>query len=375
MKLSENFLGHFSTVKDPRKETRNKRHKLGDILVLALLGVICGADDWVSVEEFGEEKKDWLKTFLELPNGIPSHDTIGDVFSRISIREFESSFLSWVNACVTSSGGDIIPIDGKTLRRSHHRKRGHAAIHMISAWSTRNQMVLGQRKVDDKSNEITAIPELLKMLDITGSTVTIDAMGCQRKIAEQIHQQGGDYVLAVKENQGRLYQTVEKLFEATKEENATAMWYREHQTIDGDHGRIERRNYVVLPLMYLHGFKYKWKGLQSIAMVESHREAEGKISNEKRYYIASLKPDAKVIGHAIRTHWCIENQLHWSMDISFREDDSRVRKGDAAGNFSILRQIALNLLKKETTSKIGVKNKRKKAGWSQNYLARVLKNA
>jgi predicted transposase YbfD/YdcC len=193
----------------------------------------------VSIEQFGKDKKVWLKTFLKLPNGIPSHDTLGDVFSRLSIREFEQCFLNWVNSLVKVEGSDIIPIDGKTLRRSHDRRKGHAAIHMISAWSTRNQMVLGQRKIDDKSNEITAIPALLKMLDITGSTVTIDAMGCQRKIAEQIYTQGGNYVLAVKENQGKLYQRREEIFEASKGENAKAMWIRSHETLEKDHGRIE----------------------------------------------------------------------------------------------------------------------------------------
>jgi predicted transposase YbfD/YdcC len=368
--------GGFSTLNDPRKNNHNKRHKLGDILILTLLAVICGADGWVEVEEFGNAKKDWLKTFLELPYGIPSHDTIGNLFARLCIREFEKCFLSWVNTLVKSSNGDIIPIDGKTIRRSHNKGEkgdGKSAIHIVSAWSTQNQMVLGQYKTDEKSNEITAIPELLKMLDISGCTVTIDAMGTQKKIAGQIHQQGGHYVLAVKENQGKLYEKVTGLFGRAEEINFASMWYRENETTDKkNHGRIESRRYTVLPLMYLHAFKSKWKGLQSIAMVESKREIKGEISIEKRYYISSHKPDAELIGNAIRKHWGIENQLHWCLDITFAEDDCRVRNGNAAGNFSILRHMALNLLKQEVTAKVGLKIKRSKAGWDHRYLAKIL---
>lgn len=375
MPKSEDFLNHFLPLNDPRKNNRNKLHKLGDILILTILAVICGADSWVEVEEFGEDKIEWLKTFLELPHGIPSHDTIGDLFSRLSIREFEACFLNWVNSLIKVSGGDIIPIDGKTARRSHNKGAkgdGKSAIHIVSAWSMRNQMVLGQYKTDDKSNEITAIPELIKMLDITGCTVTIDAMGTQKKIAEQIHRQGGDYVLAVKENQGKLYAKVTGLFDRAEELKFSSMWYKQDETTDKKHGRIESRCYTVLPLMYLPLFKLKWKGLQSIAMVESKREIKGNVSIEKRYYISSLKPDAKVIGSIIRQHWGVENQLHWCLDITFREDDCRVRKGNAAGNFSILRHIALNLLKQETTAKVGLKIKRNKAGWNHQYLAKIL---
>lgn len=372
MSITENFLTHFSSLTDPRKETQNKRHKLGDILVLTLLAVICGADSWVEVEEFGDAKVEWLSTFLELPHGIPSHDTLGDVFARLSTREFESCFLNWINALVKVSGGDIIPIDGKTLRRSHNKKDGKSAIHVISAWSNRNQLVLGQYKVDEKTNEITAIPELLKALDITGSTVTIDAMGCQKKIAEQIQKQGGDYVLAVKENQGKLYEKVTTLFSRAQELQYESMWYKQNETVDKGHGRIESRRYIVLPVMYLHEFKRDWTGLQSIAMVESKRQIDDKVSIEKRYYISSLKPDAEIIGHAIRQHWGVENQLHWCLDISFREDECRVRTGNAAGNFSIIRHIALNLLKQEKTAKVGLKIKRSKAGWDHRYLARIL---
>jgi len=260
MVLSEDLWNHFSTLTDPRKSNHNKRHNLGDILVLTILAVICGADSWVEVEAFGKAKKEFLKTFLKLPHGIPSHDTIGNLYARLSTREFESCFVGWVNSLVKTSGGDIIPIDGKTSRRSHDRNCGKSAIHMVSAWSTKNQMVLGQYKTSEKSNEITAIPELLKMLDIAGCTVTIDAMGTQKKIAEQIHKQGGTYVLSVKENQPKLYEKISSLFNAAEGKNFESMWHTKNSTIDKKHGRIEERRYVVLPTIYLPLLKLNWMG-------------------------------------------------------------------------------------------------------------------
>jgi predicted transposase YbfD/YdcC len=394
MQTLEIFSTHFSTLKDPRKNTHNKRHKLGDILVLTILAVICGADSWVDVEYFGKAKKEWLKTFLELPHGVPSHDTIGDLFARLSIEEFSKSFLSWINSLILSKAGDIIPIDGKTLRRSHDKNAFKAAIHIVSAWSSKNQVVLGQCKVDDKSNEITAIPELLKMLDITGCTVTIDAMGCQKKIASDIKSQGGEYLLSLKENQGNFYNAVTTLFEtqikSTKkllvhdaqsfilhsEENPIILGkLKDIETTDKAHGRIENRKCSVLSAEHLPEFKLKWKGLESIIMIESIRTIADKSSLEKRYYISSHLPNAEILEPMVRKHWGIENQLHWSLDITFREDDCRVRKGNAAGNFSILRHIAINLLNKETTAKVGLKIKRHNAGWDHNYLAKILEGA
>lgn len=365
-------MEHFVSLQDPRKNTRNKLHKMMDILVLTILAIICGADTWVEVEEFGEAKEEWLKTFLELPHGIPSHDTLGNFFSRLNAKQLEASFLSWVKSLVSISEGEIVAIDGKTLRGSRDKEKGRSAIHMVSAWAQQNRMVLGQQKVEDKSNEITAIPELLKMLDINKATVTIDAIGCQKKIAEQIIQQGANYVLAVKENQGTLYKKIEKTFIQAREKRFDAMIYSDYETTDGDHGRIETRHYFALPMMYLHHFKLKWKGFQSIAMVESTREISGIKSREYRYYISSLPANAKQLGEAIRGHWGVENLLHWSLDVSFNEDHCRVRKGDAAENFSILRRIALNLLRKESTTKVGIKIKRSKAGWDNRYLAKVL---
>lgn len=246
---------------------------------------------------------------------------------------------------------------------------------MISAWACKNRLVLGQQKVDDKTNEIKAIPELLKILDIKGSTITIDAMGCQRKIAEQIHHQGGDYVLAVKENQGKLHAKIAALFAGAKEQGIDTVWHKKEETVDGDHGRIETRCYTVLPLMYLPSFKLRWKGLQSIAMVESKREIGDRVEEEKRYYITSLKPEVKAISHAIRRHWGIENKLHWCLDMAFRDDESRARIGHSAENLAVIRHIALNLLKREVTAKVGIKTKRSKAGWDHAYLAKVLAGA
>jgi len=404
--LSENFTKHFISLIDPRKNNHNKRHKLCDILIITILAVICGADDWVAVVLFAKGKKKFLKKFLELPNGIPSHDTIDDLFSRISIEELESCFTSWINSLIQIKNGDIIPIDGKTLRRSHDKKNSKSAIHMISAWSTKNQVVLGQYKVNEKSNEITAIPELLKMLDISGCTVTIDAIGCHTKIAAQIINQGGDYVLSLKENQGNFYHAAINLFERMvdtaedisdmQQENILLDETHEeknifssgdidllkqadilypqlsNETTDKAHGRIEKRKCTVLLAEYLPEFEKKWEGLKSIVRIESSRQLNNKTSLEKRYYITSHLPDAEKIALAIREHWCVENQSHWCLNVSFREDDCRVRKGNAAGNFAIIRHIATNALKKETTAKVGIKNKRHKAGWSDEYLAKIV---
>jgi predicted transposase YbfD/YdcC len=388
MFLSENFSRHFVSLVDPRKNNHNKRHNLSDILVLVILAVICGADDWVSIEQFGKEKKDFLKEFLKLPHGIPSHDTIGDLFSRLSIDEFSKCFLSWINSIIETKNGDIIPIDGKTLRRSHDKNNSRSAIHMVSAWSSKNQVVLGQYKVNEKSNEITAIPELLKMLDITGCTVTIDAMGCQKKIASQVIKQGGDYLLSLKENQNTFYNAVVDAFEkqtintinllgqdeqvSLPEVDKNNVFSKKNKTTKKTHGRIENRKCTVISATHFPDFKLKWDGLESIIMIESTRTINDKTSLEKRYYISSHLPNAEILEPTIRKHWLVENQLHWCLDISFREDDCRVRKGNAAGNLAIVRHIALNALKKEKSSKVGIKNKRHKAGWSDEYLAKVV---
>lgn len=370
IQLVNTIKNHFSSIKDPRTKNANLCHKLSEIMILILLGVICGADGWVQVEEFGKSRIEFLKTFLTLENGIPSHDTLGDVFSRLNPLEFESCFSSWVNSLATISEDRIIPIDGKALRGS--KSLGKSAITMVSAWCRTNQLVLGQRKVDGKSNEITAIPLLLKALDIKGCTVTIDAMGCQRKIANQIVDQGGDYVFGLKGNQGTLQAKVQECFNYAESKNYNEIVHATSKVIEKDHGRIETRECHVLPLMYAPLLKIKWKGLQSLIKIKSLIEKNGKSYLETRYYISSLKANAEKIANTIREHWGVENELHWCLDVGFNEDHCRVRKGNAAQNLAIIRHYALNMLKKERTSKVGIKTKRNKAGWSNDYLIKVL---
>jgi predicted transposase YbfD/YdcC len=363
---------HFSELEDPRRY--NKRHLLHDIIVIAICGAICGADDWVAVEEFGRAKRSWFEEFLELPHGIPSHDTFGDVFGVLDPEQFRRNFIQWVQAVNEVTGGQIVPIDGKKLRRSHDKTLGKNAIHMVSAWAAENHVVLGQVKVDDKSNEITAIPQLLDLLEISGCIVTIDAMGCQREIARKIvEDKDADYVLALKGNQSGLFEDVKGLFEHAQEvgfENC-----EHYRTEEKGHGRLEARECWTLSdpesLASIQSLA-NWRDLRTVIMVKSERFVGDKRSKESRYYISSLSGDAERALEAVRGHWGIENKVHWVLDVAFREDDCRIRKDNGAQNFAILRHIALNLLKQEKTAKCGVKNKRLKAGWDESYLLKVL---
>jgi len=362
---------HFSKLTDPRID-RKKRHQLLDIVVIAICAVICGANDWVGIEAFGNAKYEWLKTFLELPNGIPSHDTFGRVFSLISPIEFQNCFRNWIQAVVKISGNQIVPIDGKKLRRSHDRSSNKSAIHMVSAWASQNRVVLGQVKTDEKSNEITAIPELLRILDVTGCIVTIDAMGCQKKIVDQIVDQGGDYVLGLKGNQGNLLSAVEQVFAEKDKNGQEGSSFDYYETEEKGHGRSEIRRYLTTDIIDDLKTKDDWKGLSIIGLVESEREVKGKVSIEQRYYIGSIDNDAKRFSEAVRGHWGIENSVHWVLDIAFREDESRVRKGNAPENLAVLRHIALNVIRQDKTIKMGTQNKRLRAGWDNNYLANLL---
>jgi predicted transposase YbfD/YdcC len=365
---------HFNDLEDPRME-RTKHHQLLDIIAIAICGVICGADSWVDLELFGRSKEEWLKRFLSLPNGIPSHDTFGRVIALLDPAKFAQCFTSWVKAVSQLTQGQVIAIDGKALRRSHDRANGKSAIHMVSAWASANHLVLGQLKVDDKSNEITAIPELLEVLELSGCIVTIDAMGCQKDIARQIVEQGADYVLALKENQGQLYREVTDTFKSGLGSAFEGLQHDFYQTVGKGHGRIETRQCWVVSepevLEYLNE-KGAWAGLSSVAMVRSKRVVGDEESVESRYYLSSLQGEARQLLEATRTHWEIENCVHWVLDIAFNEDDSRVRQGHAPQNLAVVRHLALNLLKMEQTSKGGVKARRKRAGWDEDYLLKVL---
>jgi len=366
------LLRYFSELKDPRVN-RTKRHFLQDILTIAICAVICGADGWVQVAEFGRCKCKWFKTFLQLPNGIPSHDTFGRVFAKLQPAAFEECFLQWINALASHSQGRLVAIDGKTIRRSLDAANGQAAIHMVSAWCQANHLVLGQLATDAKSNEITTIPELLKLLDLDGAVVTIDAMGCQKKIAAQIVDQGGDYLLQLKGNQGGLHDETALLFDQCLRDDCLGVAYTTAATTNGGHGRIEERRIWVTPEVEWFAERGQWKGLRSLARVEARRTVNGKTSREFRYYISTLDgQDPTRMLELARGHWGVENSLHWSLDVSFREDDCRIRQGHAAENFSRLNRIALNLLKAETQQKVGIKTKRLCAGWDHDYLLKLL---
>jgi predicted transposase YbfD/YdcC len=366
------IVEHFSELEDPRRY--NRRHLLHDIVVIAICAAICGADDWVAVADFGRTKQSWFEKFLELPHGIPSHDTFGDVFKLLDPEQFQRCFIQWVQAVNEVAEGQVVPIDGKKLRRSHDKTLGKNAIHMVSAWASENHVVLGQVKVDDKSNEITAIPQLLDLLEISGCIVTIDAMGCQKAIARKIvEEKNAYYALALKANQGGLFEDVKGLFERAQEMGFENCEY--HRTEEKGHGRLEIREcWTLSDPKYLASIRSLagWCGLQTVIMVKSTRFIADKKSEEDRYYIASLSDDAKQALGAVRGHWGIENKVHWVLDIAFREDECRIRKGNGAQNFAVLRHIALNLLKQEKTAKCGVKNKRLKAGWDESYLLKVL---
>lgn len=365
---------HFSKVSDPRLE-RTKDHNLMDIIAIAICAVICGAEGWVDIENFGNSKFSWLKTFLELPNGIPSHDTFGRVFSMLDAQEFQRAFYEWVWAVNDLIQGQIINIDGKCLRGSDDQRLGKRAIYMVSAWAEENEIVLGQRKVDEKSNEITAIPELLKVLSLSGCIVTIDAIGTQTNIARTIVEAEADYVLSVKENQGHLYEDIATLFAVDQAQEFKYASYEYKQTTSKGHGRIEVREcWSTSKPEYLQLIRdvQDWAGLKSIAIVVCTRMIGKQVTKRVRFYISSLPSDAERILQVVRKHWSIENELHWVLDVALNEDHSRVRKDQAPENLAVLRHIALNLLKQEKTAKGGIHAKQLQAAWKEDYLLKVL---
>ena len=405
---------HFAGLVDPRAE-RAQRHELLDIIVITICGVICGADNWVEIEEFGNARLEWLSRFLRLPNGIPSHDTFGRGFSRLDPDQFGACFMNWARSVAELTQGEVVAIDGKTLRRCHDRGQGRAPLHLVSAWAAQNHLVLGQTRTQAHSNEITAIPQLLALLELRGCIITIDAMGCQTEIAQQIVDGGADYLLAVKSNQGELYGNIQDLFQMAAQEGSLAeepVYHRPdyhrpdyhrpdyhrpdyHRQVDKGHGRLETRECWVITdpaeLAYVDPHR-RWLGLKSVAKVcyrrgvhpqapqqapqqappQAPRDAPREAPTETRYYICSYQPAAASLLQASRQHWGIENSLHWVLDMAFDEDHCRVRTGPADQNLAVVRHLTLNLLKQERTAKVGIKAKRKKAGWDHDYLLKVL---
>ena len=358
-------LKYFAELTDPRVE-RNREHLLEEILLIAIAAVLSGAESWNDIADYGEDKQEWLKTFLSLPSGIPSHDTFNRVFAALDPAEMEKGFATWVSSIARLTAGEVVAIDGKTLcgTRETGKKK---LVHMVSAWAEGNGLVLAQRKVDEKSNEITAIPKLLDALELAGAVVTIDAMGCQREIATRIIEKKADYVLAVKDNQGLLAEQVRDSFLLL---NADAV----AEEVDCGHGRVEQRRCSVIADLSMIEKSSEWASLRGLVRIQSQRyhKVTGKIEREIRYYITSLNPDAARLNRVIRQHWGIENKLHWVLDVGFGEDLDRKRAGHSAQNFSLLNRIALNLLKQETTFKRGIKGKRLKAAWNHPYLLKLL---
>ncbi len=376
------IIEYLQELPDPRVE-RTKEHDFIDILVIAICCLLCGGESFNDMEDFGYAKQDWFKTFLSLRNGIPSHDTFNRVFAALDPGQFLDCFLRWTQSLRQAVAQEIVALDGKALRRALNK--GQSAKYVVSAWAESNNLVLGQLKVADKSNEITAVPELLRVLELSGCIVTIDAMGCQRKIAKEVIEADADYVLALKGNQETVHGEVKSFLDATLAEvqaprpvgaklSAAAVTLASYETVEKDHGRLETRRYYQSDQLDWFADRAKWEGLKSVGMVESIREVEGKTTVEWRYYLSSLPLGVETFARAVRGHWGVENKLHWVMDVCFREDQSRARSGYAAENLATLRRLALNMLKSEKTKKRGIRGKQLNAGWNEAYLLRLLGN-
>jgi predicted transposase YbfD/YdcC len=367
---SASFQGHFQELRDPRVE-RTRRHPLINIVFLAVCGVLSGANPIAGIHEFAIDRRSWFARYLDLTNGIPSEDTIGRVLARLDPGAFEKCLLSWIQAVQEVTANRLVAIDGKTLRSSSDRERGRAALHMVSAWATENKLSLGQVVVGEKTNEITAIPELLQLLEISGALVTIDAMGCPKEIADQVREHEGDYVLAVKQNQPTLYEQVEGAIDEALEQDAEAI--AEHQTVETGHGRQETRTYAIFPKPESVDPEGLWRDLSAVGIAISERvDSQGRGSMETRYYILSRRISAPEFAAAERGHWSIENNLHWQLDVSFREDECRVCRDHAPANLSVIRRFALGLLERETSCRKGIEIKRMKCAGNDEYRETVL---
>jgi predicted transposase YbfD/YdcC len=374
------LLSHFQDLPDPRVN-RTRDHDLIDVLVVAVCTLLCAGETFNDMEDFGLAKQDWFKTFLPLRNGIPSHDTFNRVFAALDPREFLGCFLRWTQSVRQAVPQEIVALDGKALRRALNKDQ--SIQYVVSAWAENNGLVLGQLKVADKSNEITAVPELLRALELSGCIVTVDAMGCQKKIAKEIMEADADYVLALKGNQEKVHEEVKSFLNAILEEKErkrpkgavipkAALALQTLETVEKDHGRIETRRYYQSDHLEWFADKAKWEGLVSVGMVESIREIGGKATVERRYYLSSLKLEVGTFARAVRGHWGVENKLHWVMDVCFGEDQSRARQGYAAENLAALRRLALNILKQEKTKKRGTRGKMLNASWDHPYLLKLL---
>lgn len=359
----------FEGLRDPRVIGRTS-HQLSDILFLTLCAVLCGMDDWEAIEEWGKERLEWLRQYAAFENGIASHDTISRVFAALDSATFQTCFIQWMSMLCPSLAGQIVAFDGKTARGSHDRRHGRPAIHLVSAFVCGHGLTLGQVKTEEKSNEITAIPELIAELDLSGSIVTIDAMGCQKAIAKAIVGKQADYVLGLKDNQSTLSEQVKQSFKVTEWSSYQSFASWGHRTQEQGHGRVERRRYVALACDHWETIE-AWTGMKSVTMVESVRQVDGVFSSEKRYYISSLEADSEKLGEAIRRHWEIENRLHWCLDVTFNEDGSRIRRDHAPENLNIVKKIAMNLLRLNPLAR-SLPKKRLKACLNSQYLAEVL---
>jgi len=373
--MASPFEECFSSIKDPRVVGRID-YPLLEIIFLCISSILCGMQGWEDIEDFGHSKLEWLQKFFPFENGIPKHDTIARLISRLSPSGLQSCFVEWVQSISDLTDGEIVAIDGKRVRRSYDKNNNKAAIHMVSAWACKNGIVLGQKKTEDKSNEITAIPKLLEVLEIKGCIVTIDAMGCQKDIAKAIRDKDADYVLALKGNQSNLSEMVGDLFEKGFETEFKNLEINKYKAVDKGHGRIETRTCYALAIPeYLNDFKSEWQDLNSFVCIDSVREINGEITTEKRYYISSIQPNATKLNNAIRSHWSIENNLHWVLDVSLNEDDSRIRRGMASENMTVMRHIAINLLKQDKKNKLYIPRKQRKALFYDDYRENLLKNS
>jgi len=364
----------FADLEDPRVQA-SCDHLLSDIIAITILAVTCGADDWTDLETFGQLRRDWLKTFLELPNGIPSHDTFQRVFGLLNRNQFAACLFQWTQAIHEATGGKLIAIDGKALRRSFARKSGKAMLHLVTAWSSENGLTLGQVAVEDKSNEITAIPELLKLLSLKGSTVTIDAMGTQKEIARQIREQQGHYVLALKGNQSGLQEDMQALFDKGMTTNFAQMKHEVYETRETGHGRTDDRTCHVIEIPKDHPQREVWKDLRTLAVTVSRRVVGEQESWESRLYVSSHAPRARMLATAIRRHWSIENGQHWILDVTFGEDARRQQDRNGAANLGAVRRLAVSLLRQDKTLRRGAKCKRMACALDPNYLLRIIRNA